>query len=742
MKNFIKIINGSIFQLLLVMISLPSGAQDYKTMDSLQKVLRSAKNDTSVISVYLQMGEVMGSYEQDSAIHFYRKGLEVCARNNSNQIIAIKIFKLKGDLLRSIGNIFIQRSDYEMALDYINKALTCYLHISDDAGTSKCYKSIGAVRYYQGDAVKSIEAFQSAMKIAEKSGNMESYSDCINNIGMVHYQQDNNKIALENFNKALEIRKKLGIKPKIAESYNNIGMIYSDDQDVKSLEYFFKSLELFEELDELIAVGRIYNNIGVVYKDISDFNNAEKYFLLSLKNRRKMQDRQHEALVLGNLSDISIKKGDYYKAIMLADSSLVMAKEIGSLQVESNAYGFLFDAYERMGDYKKSLYYHKLLKSSSDSLSSAAKFETISDMEAKYQNEKKQLEIANLTKEKSLQRVELKNKSLQLSRQRNILLFIGAGLLMVIVFSILLFRQSHARKKANILLAKQNFEIQQKNEEISSQRDEIESQRDLVFQQKEQIVVIHKKVTDSINYAKRIQEAILPTKEAATGLLGDHFIFFKPKDIVSGDFYWATRINEWILISVADCTGHGVPGAFMSMLGISYLNEIVRKKEIIQASHVLDYLRESVIEALQQKGQSGEQKDGMDIAFCVLNKNNNTLQYSGANNSLFIVTNDKQLIEISGDKQPVAIYDRMKPFTNHEIKVNNGDCLYMATDGFEDQFGGAQNKKFMVKQLKELFATIADKPMNLQNEILKTTFENWKGEHEQIDDVTILGLKI
>ncbi|PKP19859.1 MAG: hypothetical protein CVU05_10390 [Bacteroidetes bacterium HGW-Bacteroidetes-21] len=742
------------------------------TIDSLQQVFKSAKNDSVRLKAYYLMGEEFFAVDPDSSLYFYQSGLNLCKKLDSKAKKEKNILKYQGHLFRAVGNVNIQKSDYEIALNYIDQALACYAAIKNADGMSQCYKSIGAVRYYQGDAVKSVEAFQSAMKIAEASGNMESYSDCLNNIGMVHYQQDNNDIALENFKKALEIRLKLGIKTKIAESYNNLGIIYSDaNQQQLSLDYYFKALEIFKELGEEMPIGRAYNNIGVVYKDIEDFQNAEKYFYLSLENKIKTLDKRGLALVLGNLSDISIRKGNYQKAIQLADSSLAMAKQIGSLQVESNAYGYLYDAYEKKGDYKQSLFYHKLLKKTSDSLNSVAKFETISDLEAKYENEKKQLQIENLTKEKSLQVVELKNKSLQLSRQRSVIIFVAIGLLMVLVFSILLLRQSRARKKANQLLAQQNLEIQQKNEEISSQRDEIETQRDLVYQQKEHIVEIHKKVTDSINYAKRIQEAVLPTRDSSKALLGEHFILYKPKDIVSGDFYWTTRVNQWLVIAVADCTGHGVPGGFMSMLGISFLNEIVRKKEVTQANHVLNHLRDEIINAMKQTGSSGEQKDGMDISLCAIDTKTLECHWAGANNSLYIIKNtafghlplatslpagkvgpdtlaNRQLIELKGDPMPVAIHSQMKDFTNHIIQLQKGDTLYLYTDGYSDQFGGPSTKsggkKFMSKRFRELLIDISQQPMAEQKAILEKTIEDWKngavGKFEQTDDITVLGL--
>jgi len=357
-----------------------------------------------------------------------------------------------------------------------------------------------------------------------------------------------------------------------------------------------------------------------------------------------------------------------------------------------------------------------------------------------------------------------------------------SGFILVIVLTLLVIRGYNQKRKANVLLEKQkreieaqrdeiskrNEEIMQQKEEITAQRDEIETQRDeitiqrdLVMKQKDHIEEQKKEITDSITYAKRIQNAVLPTGEYANNILGEHFILFKPKDIVSGDFYWATEINDWLIFTVADCTGHGVPGAFMSMLGVSFLNEIVRKKEVTKASEILDHLRDSIIEALQQKGQSGEQKDGMDITLCVLDKKTKKLQFSGANNPLFIITgkdlsrfekegfsvsepaeNGVYAVEVKPDKQPVAIHIDMKPFTNHDIQLEKGECLYLLSDGYEDQFGGPNNKKFKIKNLRELFLKISELPMSEQKDILDETFETWRGENEQVDDVTVMGMRI
>ena len=294
-----------------------------------------------------------------------------------------------------------------------------------------------------------------------------------------------------------------------------------------------------------------------------------------------------------------------------------------------------------------------------------------------------------------------------------------------------------------------------------------------------QKVVIEKnrnKIVQSIHYAKRIQQAVLPTAEFATSIVANHFILFKPKDIVSGDFYFMAKRKNWLLIAVADCTGHGVPGAFMSMLSASFLNEIVLKDDIISASQVLDELRSYIIHSLRQNGTSGEQSDGMDIAFIVINTipldkeqlNLNEewkeegietfeLQYAGAYNPLYIIKKLKKelieepsqpfkLFEFKGDKMPVSIHIKMSAFTNKTIHIQTGDIIYMMSDGFKDQFGGPKDTMFLGKNLKNLLLDNCTKSMEEQRDLLDLTIEAWKNHDanhcEQTDDITIMGIKI
>ncbi|RUA23722.1 MAG: hypothetical protein DSY76_09055 [Bacteroidetes bacterium] len=306
-----------------------------------------------------------------------------------------------------------------------------------------------------------------------------------------------------------------------------------------------------------------------------------------------------------------------------------------------------------------------------------------------------------------------------------ILLFAGLGYF--------IYRSYKIKKQANIALEQKNALIEKQNIEITEQRDVAREQRDRIAVQKKEIM-------DSIIYARRIQKAILPNIEMIKESLQHFFILFKPRDIVSGDFYWESRIDDEIIIIAADCTGHGVPGAFMSMLGVTFLNEIVNSKRITQPGKILDLLREKVIHSLNQK-HDNPLRDGMDISVINYNFSTKQVSFAGANNPLFII-HDGELIEVKADKMPIALYDKMVSFSNKEVELHTGDCLYIFSDGYVDQFGGPKDKKFMKKRFKNLLLENYQRPMEEQKEILEKAYDDWKGDGEQVDDVLVIGIKI
>lgn len=319
-----------------------------------------------------------------------------------------------------------------------------------------------------------------------------------------------------------------------------------------------------------------------------------------------------------------------------------------------------------------------------------------------------------------------------IGKQKMLILFSGIALLLVSFLVYYIYRNYRIKKEANIVL-------EEKNRTISMQKDEIEIQRDHVTAQRDLIAYHERQLTDSIMYARRIQTALMPSLELFSDRF-EHFVLYKPLAIVSGDFYWVSRNEKILTVILADCTGHGVPGAFMSMLGVTMLNDIVKSRDIVMPDKILETLRNGIIRSLNQSADDDSVKDGMDIAACTIDFGENILWYSGANSPLYLVRN-KELMHYRADKMPVAIHYRMEPFRLHRIDLQKGDAFYIFSDGYADQFGGPYEKKFMTGQLKRLLTEISDLPMIQQGEKLGLQFDAWKGENPQVDDVTFIGIR-
>ena len=351
------------------------------------------------------------------------------------------------------------------------------------------------------------------------------------------------------------------------------------------------------------------------------------------------------------------------------------------------------------------------------------------------QKEKINLQLARIDdqlKKINDQESKIKVQLATLEKQKLILYFVILALLLVSFLGYYIYRGYKIKKEANIRL-------EEKNRTISLQKDEIEKQRDIAAAQRDQIAYQKKHITDSIMYAKRIQTALIPSLELFSDKL-EHFVLYKPLAIVSGDFYWVSSPGNVQIIISADCTGHGVPGAFMSMLGVTMLNEIVNGKHIIMPDQILENLRQGVIKSLNQVAEEDSIKDGMDIAVCVVDFDKSLLWYAGANSPLYLVRGG-ELMHYRADKMPVAIHYKMGPFTLNKIDLQKGDAFYIFSDGYADQFGGPKQKKYMSMQLKETLVAMAGKPMLEQGERLNEIFEEWKGDNSQVDDVTLIGVR-
>ncbi len=404
-----------------------------------------------------------------------------------------------------------------------------------------------------------------------------------------------------------------------------------------------------------------------------------------------------------------------YKSLQNFNKSLHLFLEQALIPETVGAYKNLAKVQSKLGNYKNAYLEHVIYHELRDSLFSQERQKQLSELETKYETDKKERQIELLNKDKALQDATVK-------RQKLVIIFFIVGFAALAFFAIVILRLFRQKQKANIAL-------EEKNHEISLQRDQI-------FQQKEEI-------TSSIEYASRIQTALLPPDELFKTLLPESFIFFRPRDIVSGDYYWLNK-KEYKIISVtADCTGHGVPGAFMSMLGVSFLNEIVniRPADELHANEILGELRDLVISSLRQTGKEGESRDGMDMTICIIDTNTFEMEFAGAYNPLYLIRKG-ELIEYKPDKSPIGIHVKtLKEFTNHEIKLEEGDMLYTFSDGYADQFGGPQNQKFRRKTFKELLLEIHTLDMAEQKRILAERHDEWKAGYAQVDDILVSGIR-
>ncbi len=673
--------------------------------------------------------------------------------------------------------------DLKKSTELIKEAYNLCSKTTEKKLKAECLNEYGWIEFLNGNYPGSLNVLIEGLKLAQEVGDRKLQADIMRNISASYHFQgpENFPSAISYAKKSLQLFLELKDKPGIAAGYQELGGLYCDNISKPTFnlklaeDYFQKALDLQLEMGNKVSAASLESSLSYIYACNEDYTKALECIERSRVIFEEVKDNQGIMYSHYGLADINYRMGNIPIAIDHVNKCIEMASEYGNKDLLNNAYEMLSGYHSESGDYKTALEdYHKSVALKFE-LYNEERIKSFTNLEKKYESEKKQKEIELLNKDSELQKTEIDRQTTQKYA------FIG-GFVLMLLLSVVIFKSYRDKKKANTILALQKHEIEEKNEELKqqndeilAQRDEISAQRDLVTKQRDHINEQKKGITDSITYAKRIQNAMLPDLNRVLGLQSsvdsrqlaidsrqsdpqiadcrlpnaDYFILYKPKDIVSGDFYWATRINEWLILTVADCTGHGVPGAFMSMLGVSFLNEIVRKKEITKASEVLDHLRSSIIDALQQKEQTGEAlasmknvQDGMDISLCALNTSTNVLQFAGANNPLFIVTARNELKIIPADKQPVAIYINMKPFTNQEIQLQKGDSIYLASDGYQDQFGGPDKKKFLVKKLRELLMKIKDKTMAEQKEIIDKTFEDWKGDYSQVDDVTIMGLKI
>ena len=760
--------------------------------DSLLEVLKTAP-DTAKPRLYYLIGWEIRGLQPEKSLDYMFESL-----NYSNKY---KNEVQKGFALNGIGSVYIRLSKYDEALKHFNQGLAVRMKLNDSIGIAKALTNIGNCYGYKGDMKLSGEYMEKAMNIAKKIKNEEMWAMISTNYAINLYVIGDFNTALKYFFESLEFFEKKNDLFNSSQALMNIGSIYNamgKNQEAKN--FLLRAKDYAINLDDKKLLTACYNNLATIYYTFHDLDSSKMYCMLSINLAEEIKCTSEISDSYNVLAFILRKEKKYKEALDLDLKNLAIRISIGDSSSIAETYCRLGIDYCMLNDkpkcienftksiemYKMQGYKHQLMltyqefakanllmkdfeqayyalenyMNLKDSALNSDLNSRFAEMQTKYETEKKEKENQLLIKESELKTSELKKKEMWMY-------FLVGGILLLLLLAFFIFRSYRIKKRSNLLLKQQNYEIQQKNEEITAQRDEIESQRDeieaqrdLVINQKNEIEIHRdeiaeqkKEILDSIHYAKRIQKALLPPEDYIAINLPEHFILFKPRDIVSGDFYWAKVIQNRLVFCVADCTGHGVPGAFMSMLGVAFLNEItntiIQEKPDFKASDILDKLRANVISALHQTGKQGEQKDGMDIALCILDLASHELQFSGAYNPLYIIKNppsqesDVQLVEVKGDKMPIGIYHGSgKDFTNHQTMLQKGDRVYIFSDGYADQFGGEDGKKFKYSKFKELLISMHDNTIEDQKHILNYAFEQWKENYAQIDDVCVFGLRI
>ena len=654
----------------------------------------------------------LNDFEQ--AIEHYKKALEICEKLQYIYGMALNSYNL-GISYRALSKI-------NYSLDFLQKALSLWKLLGNINYKVTTYRSI--IQLYQDVGELSLaEAYaMEALQLTIETGDRQQEASLYELLARINVSINNLKVAEEYYQKSLLLYEELEDQLQIARTTNNIAVnLYSNNPEI-AIDLLRKSIAIYEKISpDNYYLFEIYNNLAKRFQDKNQ-NDSVMYY---------KEKALSKAILSGNLQIIAnaynatgtfyLNRGDIIRAEKDFRNAYDIASKNGLYNALSNALSGLSSVSYEKGDYKTAIGYHQRYEAINDSLSREENKMHVQQLIMKYEFEKE------MTERNEIIKAQLDSQQQANRYQKIIVVITSIAMICAAILLIFIIRSNKFNKRANLKLKAQNEEIIQQHDMIARQKKEI---------------------TDSIIYARRIQRAIFPTRNMFKDDL-EMFIFYRPRDIVSGDFYWMSKKENKLIIVSADCTGHGVPGAFMSMLGVAFLNEIIGNEKELYANEILNKLREKVIRSLNQAGRLKENKeyttDGMDIVLCVIDYPNMTLQYAGAYDPLILIRNN-ELTEIKADRMPVAYSDEhgAKKFTNHLIPLFPKDCIYMFTDGFTDQFGGfgEKSKKYSRKRLKSTLLNIYAFPMQEQKKFITQIYDEWKGNNEQVDDVLMIGIRI
>lgn len=676
---------------------------------ALNQRLSEAKNAGEWVEVLLDFHEQTLETNPDSALFICASALKE-ARQSTDSLDLAKTYSAFNENHHALGN-------NQLALLYID---SCRRHLpvgpESDELLAKTYSDESIVNDMLGDYPAALKASLAGLEIyqALKDSIGEGYS--YNDIGVLYYYQDNDSLARIYYQRSFDIFEALEDTSGMALYYNNVANIMSDNGNHReAIEWYEKGLEFDIFMGDVDGQSITLSNIGETYTVLEDYVEAEKTLLASLRLAEESENYWTMSNPLRGLGDLYRRQGRLDKAIEMLERSVEIARDINALAELAEAHELLYEFHKEQGNFAAAMANLEAYKEASDSLYNRDKAQKMNEMEIIFRTKDNARQLA-LAEQLHEQEIAYQNK-------KSLWLWIGLGIFLILI--IIISRSFLKSRKDARTLEEQKVTIEHKNVAVQQALDQIEEK--------------NKAIVDSIRYAQSLQETILPTK----GMIDAHFsgssIFYLPKSIVAGDFYWLEEVDNHIFFAVADCTGHGVPGAMVSVVCSNALNKAVIELALRDPAEILQKTSEMVEEQFNKSDR--EVKDGMDISFCAFNKETNELQWAGANNPLLVIRNG-ELTEYKGDRRPVGWSRKPKPFNSHSIPIQSGDLLYMYTDGFPDQFGGEKGKKYRSGNFKKLLLRLSGQPLNAHADGLQTELETWRGDLEQIDDICVVGLQV
>lgn len=611
----------------------------------------------------------------------------------------------------------LRNHDPETALMYAKKALECAEKVANETQVIHSLSYMGVCYRNLGSYGAAFDVYNEGLERALKAGVKDQAAYSYINIGNLYLYHDDFASADSSLLKALEIGVEIKDSSILAYTNLNLGRVNLGlKRNKEASKYLRKALEIRQRR------GEDPNSIIIVKKYLGDaaygdsiFDEAMQYYMAILpKKDDKIIDYDLLSDAYNRISSIHLYHNQFDSALYYGNKCLDAAlKRNINIRIK-DANKRLGDVYLKMGDLKTAMQYYNVVMQYADTFLLHFKSYGISNYEIKLSKMKKDGEVALLRQE----------------QKTRVWITISMGAFLVIFFAaiIILYRNNINKRRVNTLLKNQNDEIEARNVQISYQRDILQKQQ--------------KEITDSIVYAKRIQFAMIPDRDILREFFADGFVFHIPRDVVSGDFWWTFSDSNYFILVCADCTGHGVPGAFMSMLGVSSLNEVIIRDGIRDAADIMNNLRELVKKTVNKNLSGGEKlQDGMDAALIVVDKKKNILDYSGANIPFLCYRHGEEII-IRPTHNPIGVFVEEIPFVSHKFNLEKGDRIYLSSDGYKSQFGGPKDTVLKSSGYKKILRSIQSEDMVSQCKIIKENFYAWKGDKNQTDDVLVIGMEV